>query len=66
MDYALHYEEKIWGGVWLKASELYDGGDIYASADFEMRQTYKASIYRQEMSRVAVETLDKLFENIKK
>jgi len=66
LDYAILNGEKIWGGVWLQANELYDGGDIYASANFKMRQSYKASIYRQEMSRVAIETLDELFENIKK
>ena len=64
LDYAIYNQEKIWGGVWLKADELYDGGDIYAFDNFTMRHSYKASIYRQEMSRVAINTLDELFENI--
>ena len=64
LDYALYNQVKDWGGVWLKANELYDGGDIYASSDFKMRKSYKASIYRQEMIKVAVDTLDVLFENI--
>ncbi|RLF27836.1 MAG: hydrogenase, partial [Thermoplasmata archaeon] len=38
--------------------------DIYASANFKMRESYKASIYRQEMVRVALNTLDELFYNI--
>jgi putative two-component system hydrogenase maturation factor HypX/HoxX len=66
LDYAVYNEEKEWGGVWLKANELYDGGDIYASSNFEMRESYKASIYRQEILRVALSSLDELFENIEK
>ena len=66
LDYAIFNQEKEWGGVWLRANELYDGGDIYAEDSFEMRESYKASIYRQEMVRVAISTLDKLFKNIKK
>jgi len=64
LDYAVFNKAKAWGGVWLRANELYDGGDIYASGHFEMRESYKASIYRQEMLRVAVSSLDELFENI--
>jgi len=64
LDYAILNEVQKWGGVWLRANELYDGGDIYASKNFKMRKSYKASIYRQEMLRVAVGTLDELFKNI--
>ncbi len=66
LDYAVFNEEKEWGGVWLRANELYDGGDIYASSSFKMRKSYKASIYRQEMVKVATSTLNKLFYNIEK
>ena len=66
LDYAIFNQEKEWGGVWLRANELYDGGDIYAEDSFEMRESYKASIYRQEMAKVAISTLNKLFKNIKK
>jgi len=65
LDYAVFNREKEWGGVWLRANELFDGGDIYASQDFAMRESYKASIYRQEMTKVATSLIDKLFENIK-
>ncbi len=64
LDYAVFHEEKSWGGVWLRANALYDGGNIYASGYFAMRESYKASIYRQEMLRMATSTLDELFENI--
>ncbi|CAA6805232.1 MAG: Hydrogenase [uncultured Sulfurovum sp.] len=65
LDYAVFHQAKEWGGVWLKANETYDAGDIYAFASFEMRESYKASIYRQEMILIATSTLDTLFENIK-
>jgi putative two-component system hydrogenase maturation factor HypX/HoxX len=64
LDYAVFNEVNEWGGVWLRANELYDGGDIYASGHFAMRESYKASIYRQEILRVAVGSLDELFVNI--
>ena len=64
LDYALLDGVREWGGVWLRADELYDGGDIYASGVFEMPYRYKASIYRQEMLNVAVGSLDELFSNI--
>ncbi|NOZ91335.1 MAG: hydrogenase [Epsilonproteobacteria bacterium] len=64
LDYAIFNRVSKWGGVWLRANELYDGGDIYASNDFNMRDSYKASIYRQEVLRVATSTLDELFINI--
>ncbi len=66
LDYAVFNKVSKWGGVWLRANELYDGGDIYASSDFNMRDSYKASIYRQEIVRVAISTLNELFINIEK
>ena len=64
LDYAIANQEKEWGGVWLRANELYDGGNIYVSGHFMMRESYKASLYRQEMVQVATSTLDELFRNI--
>jgi len=64
LDYAVFDEVLEWGGVWLRANELYDGGAIYASGSFDMRESYKASLYRQEMVRVATSSLDELFEHI--
>jgi putative two-component system hydrogenase maturation factor HypX/HoxX len=64
LDYAVFNGVKLWAGVWLRAEELYDGGDIYAQADCTIRKTYKASIYRQEMLRIATTTLKELFHTI--
>jgi len=64
LDYAILQDKKRWGGVWLRVNELYDGGDIYASGEFAMREATKASIYRQEIKEVAVNSLEKLLQNI--
>ncbi|WP_458699419.1 enoyl-CoA hydratase-related protein [Sulfurospirillum sp. 1307] len=65
IEWALYNKKQIWGGVWLRANELFDGGDIYASGEFKLRDTSKASIYRNEETTLALNLLDELFENIK-
>lgn len=60
MEYAL--EAREWGVVWLKADEQLDGGDIYASCDFTVRDSYKASLYRQEVTGCALRALDYLLD----
>ena len=64
LEYALQEPTKRWGVVVLRANSEYDGGDIYAEASFEVRKTYKASLYRQEVVSASLELLDELFENI--
>jgi len=54
-----------WGVVILKANDIYDGGDIYASCDFIMRKTTKASIYRNEVNNSFYSILDEFFINFK-
>ena len=56
---------KNWGVVILKANDIYDGGDIYTNYDFKIRQTTKASIYRNEVNNSFYATLDDLFINFK-
>jgi len=64
LEYALQSHTKQWGLVVLRANSEYDGGDIYAEVDFKVRDTYKASLYRQEIVQASLEALDILFENI--
>ena len=66
IEWALWQEQKQWGGVWLKANKLFDGGDIYAFKKFDLNNTKKSTIYRNEMKNIAVDTLTELFDNIKK
>lgn len=64
LEYALQSHTKKWGIVVLKANDIYDGGDIYAQENFSVRETYKASLYRQEVTQASLNILDELFENI--
>ena len=64
LEYALQEPTKRWGVVVLKANGEYDGGDIYAQSFFEVRKTYKASLYRQEVVSASLKLLDELFKNI--
>ena len=59
-------QKKEWGVVWIEANGEYDGGNIYAYAKFTVRNSYKASLYRQEVTKAALESLHDLFENIKR
>ncbi len=60
LEYAL--ERDAWGVVWLRADRELDGGDIYASCDFAVRDSYKASLYRQEVTACALQSLDTLLD----
>ncbi|MCF6340612.1 MAG: hydrogenase, partial [Sulfurimonas sp.] len=57
--------QKKWGVSILKANDVYDGGDIYASAEFDVRNTYKASLYRNEVKEAFYKLLDTFFINLK-
>jgi len=63
LEYALQSHTKEWGVVILRANELYDGGDIYAEVPFHIRDTYKASLYRQEVIQTSLSALKLFFEN---
>ncbi|TET88829.1 MAG: hydrogenase [Sulfurovum sp.] len=65
LEYALKSHTKEWGVVILKANELYDGGDIYAQQNFKVRETYKASLYRQEIVRASLQALEQFFVHLK-
>ena len=64
LDHALKDEKKEWGVVILKANEELDGGDIYAQVRFKMRESYKASIYRNEVSDATIKALLELLQNL--
>jgi len=64
LEYALQSHTKEWGLVILKANALYDGGDIYAQEHFKVRETYKASLYRQEIVQASLKALEIFFVNL--
>ncbi len=66
LEYALQSHTKEWGLVILRANSEYDGGDIYAEEHFKVRDTYKASLYRQEIVQASLKALDTFFDNIAK
>jgi len=63
LEYALLNPKREWGVVILRANELYDGGEIMAESKFEVRKTYKASLYRQEVVQHSLKALDEFFTN---
>jgi putative two-component system hydrogenase maturation factor HypX/HoxX len=63
LEYALLSQTQEWGVVILRANELYDGGDIIAQSSFSVRQTYKASLYRQEVVQYSLKALDDFFHS---
>jgi len=64
LDHAIRDERQEWGVVILRANEELDGGDIYAEVRFPMRESYKASIYRNEVSDATHEALLELLKNL--
>ena len=54
LDWALLENERNWGVTVLQANAEMDGGDIWASAQFPMREASKASLYRKEVSEAAL------------
>lgn len=66
LEYALCLHTKEWGVVILHASEYYDGGEIVAFSNFKVRETYKASLYRQEIANASLKALDNFFKSPQK
>lgn len=64
LDHVIRDEKKEWGVVILKANEHFDGGDIYAEINFEVRDTYKASLYRDEVVSASIKAVTKLLKNL--
>jgi len=64
LDNAINDGVKEWGVVYLKADDNFDGGDIYAEVNFDMRNSYKGSIYRDEVNSSALVALKILLKNI--
>ncbi len=54
LDWAVLNGETRWGVTVLQANAEMDAGDIWASAEFAMRDTSKASLYRNEVTEAAV------------
>jgi putative two-component system hydrogenase maturation factor HypX/HoxX len=57
LDWAIELEADRWGVTVLEASDEVDGGDVWASRTFRMREAGKSSLYRHEVRRDAVDAV---------
>jgi putative two-component system hydrogenase maturation factor HypX/HoxX len=57
LDWAIELEADRWGVTVLEATDEVDGGDIWASRTFRMREAGKSSLYRHEVRRAAVDAV---------
>ncbi len=64
LDWALMEEERDWGVTALEANGEMDGGDVWASVGFPMRDATKSSLYRNEVTDAAVEAIRQVLERI--
>ncbi|MFO0553184.1 MAG: hydrogenase maturation protein [Polyangiaceae bacterium] len=53
LDWAVLIGERRWGVTAFQADGEFDAGDIWASAEFDLRETSKASLYRVEVTELA-------------
>jgi putative two-component system hydrogenase maturation factor HypX/HoxX len=64
LDWAILNQEKNWGVTIIEASSILDGGAIWAYRSFAMRNTNKGSLYRQEISNSALDSLLEAIDHI--
>jgi len=57
LDWAILNGERDWGVTVLQADAEMDAGDVWANADFSMRDAAKGSLYRNEVTEAAVVAL---------
>jgi putative two-component system hydrogenase maturation factor HypX/HoxX len=62
LDWAIQEGEPTWGVTVLQATGEMDGGPIWASETFPMRQAKKSSLYRHEVSEAATRAVLKAVE----
>lgn len=64
LDWAIHLDSKAWGVTLLQADEDMDAGDIWATRNFPMRETAKASLYRREVTATAILLLREVIDQV--
>lgn len=63
LDWAIEQDQKQWGVTLLQADEEMDAGDIWATENFPMRQTAKASLYRREVIATSIALIKSVMQN---
>ena len=64
LDWAILRGERTWGVTALEANGEMDAGDIWATADFAMRDATKSSLYRNEVTEAAATAMRLALERI--
>jgi putative two-component system hydrogenase maturation factor HypX/HoxX len=57
LDWAIMGQQPEWGVTVLRAEAAMDGGPVWASVTFAMRQATKASMYRHEVTQAATQAV---------
>jgi putative two-component system protein, hydrogenase maturation factor HypX/HoxX len=57
LDWAIELGADRWGVTVLEATDEVDGGDVWASRIFPMREAGKSSLYRHEVRRAAIDAV---------
>ena len=57
LDWAIELGATRWGVTVLEAGAVVDGGDVWASRTFAMREAGKSSLYRHEVRRAAIDAI---------
>jgi len=63
LDWAILRQEREWGVTLLQANDEMDGGPVWGEGRFAMRQASKASLYRREVSDLALELVQEALKN---
>jgi putative two-component system protein, hydrogenase maturation factor HypX/HoxX len=57
LDWAIELGLEEWGVTVLEASDVMDGGDVWADRTFPMRNASKSTLYRHEVRRAAIDAV---------
>jgi putative two-component system protein, hydrogenase maturation factor HypX/HoxX len=57
LDWAIELGMDEWGVTVLEASDVVDGGDVWATRTFRMRAAGKSTLYRHEVRRAAIDAV---------
>jgi putative two-component system hydrogenase maturation factor HypX/HoxX len=57
LDWAIELGMDEWGVTVLEASDVLDGGDVWAARTFPMREGSKSHLYRHEVRRTAIDAV---------
>ncbi|GGK57676.1 hydrogenase maturation protein [Amphritea balenae] len=64
VDWAIMRGDQRWGVTCLQADAEMDAGDIWATAEFDMRDASKSSLYRNEVTEAALESVRQAISRI--